>query len=116
MRNPLNVNPIGFTRLIIGGKKWCVDPSLDFEDDCYGSTKCGVMLIQYDPRLPLDRLRDVIWHEIKHACAWESGLSYYCTDKEIEVNEEMIVRALTPVELDVLRRNPKLVAFLLEKP
>ena len=106
-------NPIGFRKLIIMGKVWHVQPSLDFEDDCYGSTKVGAMLIQYDPRLPLDRLRDIIWHEVKHACAWESGLSYYCTDKETDVSEEMIVRALTPVELETMRRNPKLMDFLL---
>lgn len=104
---------VPFKVLKIAGKKWRIEPSLDFEDDCYGSTKVGLCLIQYDPRLPVDRLRDIIWHEVKHACAWDSGLSHFLTDDKVDVNEEMIVRCLTPIELQVMRDNPKLTKYLL---
>jgi hypothetical protein len=104
-----------FKSVVIAGKPWRVEASLDFEDDCYGSTKVGLCLIQYDSRLPAQRLRDIIWHEIKHAIMWENGVSYMISDPKHEIDEEVYIRCMTPVELDVLRANPLLAEWLIQE-
>lgn len=52
-------------------------------------------------------------HEVLHACLYQTCL------REMEVwgknHEEAIVVALAPILLDTLRRNPKLVAYLVER-
>lgn len=54
--------------------------------------------------------RMTMWHEVKHAVAWVTGADYAADNDHGD--EELMVRQLTAVELDVLRRNPKLVAYL----
>ena len=57
-------------------------------------------------------LRDSLFHEVLHACWQHSGLY----DPEGKEHEERVVRHMTPRILDVLRSNPRLVAWLTEKP
>lgn len=62
------------------------------------------------PAVAADTSRDTVLHEVLHAIAFLSGLS---SDWGTQ-REEEIVRRLSPLLLDVLRRNPALVAYLLE--
>lgn len=57
-----------------------------------------------------DKKREVLVHESLHACIDASGLVF-----EDEEMEELIVHNLTGPLLDMLRRNPQYVAFLLDK-
>ena len=57
-------------------------------------------------------LRDSLLHELLHACYQQSGLY----DPEKKEYEERVVSHMTPRILDVLRANPRLVAWLTEKP
>ena len=52
--------------------------------------------------------RETLLHELIHAVMDLAGLSQELADEA----EEMYVRRISPVLLDVLRRNPKLVQFL----
>lgn len=69
-------------------------------------------LIKLVPGQAPDFERDTVLHEVLHACIHKTCLS------EMEVwgknHEEAIVVALTPILLDTLRRNPKLVQYLTE--
>lgn len=55
--------------------------------------------------LDIDVEREVLMHEVLHACIEVSGLD----DEEAE---ERVIRALAPTLVDVLQRNPKLVRYL----
>jgi len=55
------------------------------------------------------QIRDTVLHETLHAI-WSDAP--HILDSE---TEEQVVRALTPGLLSVMRENPKLVAYLLEK-
>ena len=52
--------------------------------------------------------RDTLLHEVLHALTEMTGLH----NEWSEEKEEAVVRRLTPALLDVLRRNPDLVEFL----
>ncbi len=53
-------------------------------------------------------VRETLTHELIHALADMTGVATNLGDKE----EERTVRVLAPALLDLLRRNPKLVAYL----
>ena len=57
------------------------------------------------------QLRDTILHEIFHACSDLAGLRFEMGEE----NDERYARRMAPVFLDVLRRNPRLVEFLVER-
>jgi hypothetical protein len=54
--------------------------------------------------------RDSLLHEVLHACNNASGLNADLNDDQ----EESLVRRTATVLLEVLRRNPRLVAYLTE--
>jgi hypothetical protein len=58
-------------------------------------------------------MRDTVLHEVLHAILWVSGLAF--NEQMSEETEERIIRNLTPWLLDLLRKNPKLITYLLEK-
>lgn len=57
----------------------------------------------------VDTRRDTLCHEVLHTLAFLSGLSAEWGSEK----EEAVVRRLSPLLLDTLRRNPDLVAYLL---
>ena len=65
--------------------------------------------ILLDPDVAPDEIADTLLHEVLHACFHTSraGLG--------EKREEKAVRAVCTLLLDTLRRNPELVAFLLNE-
>lgn len=55
-----------------------------------------------------DQERDTMLHELLHACIQVGGIRIGNSRRE-----EMLVRTLSPVLLDCLRRSPELVEYLL---
>lgn len=64
--------------------------------------------IHIEPKQHPSQKRDTVLHEVLHAVASLTALSSDWGDER----EEEIVLRLTPALLDVLRRNPRLVAYL----
>lgn len=73
-----------------------------------GHTDCEQLTIIVDPAIAPAMLRDTVLHETLHAIADVTGLGH---EWGVE-KEETIIRRLSPVLLDVIRRNPALVAYL----
>lgn len=55
--------------------------------------------------------RDTLLHEVLHAAFDQTSIAHDIGDKE----EERLILRLSPVLLDVLRRNPELVAYLVDE-
>jgi hypothetical protein len=70
----------------------------------------------HDAMVNHQQFRDTIWHEIKHALFYESGLATEIKDPEIKLDEESIVRRLATLEMAVMWENPSLMRWLLRKP
>lgn len=81
------------------------DPALV---DIVGETKAEQQLIKLRPGQGPDYEADTVLHEAIHAM-----LSHAPIDLEHEL-EEKVCLVLAPALLDLLRRNPKLVAYLLD--
>ena len=73
--------------------------------DTYGRIRYSKGLIILDPNQTDAHKRITLLHEIMHGC-WHLG------DRSHK-NDEKAIRSLTAPLLDVLRRNPDLVAYLL---
>lgn len=73
-----------------------------------GHTDHGTLRLLVNTALAADQVRDTLLHETLHALAFLSGLSSEWGSEK----EEAVVRRLSPLLLDVLRRNPDLVAYL----
>lgn len=82
-----------------------VDPSVPSE---HLGDYWNVGQIRLQPGLTPSRQREVLFHEVLHAAYEAAKLPASCI-------EERAVTALAPILLEVLRRNPTLVAYLLEK-
>lgn len=72
-----------------------------------GHCDTGHLVIDVDPGQPVGQARDTTMHEALHAIVDLTGLNHAWGDSE----EDFICR-LSPAILDLLRRNPKLVAYL----
>lgn len=64
--------------------------------------------IVVDPDQTDASARVTVLHEVFHAIWWNSGMRGEFTSRE----EELVVTAISSGLLDVLRRNPELVAYL----
>lgn len=73
-----------------------------------GETDYHALLIVVDPDLAPTKLAETILHEVLHTVTSMCGVIDDIGSKE----EERYVARLAPALLDVLRRNPDLVAFL----
>jgi len=76
------------------------------KEDCYGWIKHAKSIIILDPNQADQHKRVTLLHEILHGC-------WHVTDREHK-NDEDPIRMLAAPLLDVLRRNPDLVAYLTE--
>ena len=86
-------------------------------DVTYGATFPSRTEIVVSPAQASSQLRDTVLHELLHAICDDVGLSDYRDAPKDSVLsqevEERVVRALTPAVLALLRRNPRLVTYLL---
>ena len=99
-------------------KTWTVayDDRLDDDGElgnCLG-WKCAITYGK-DASSSKQQFRDTILHEHLHAIFYETGLAYEMKDPDVKVDEEMIVRRVSTVLLHLMRSNPELVKFWMEK-
>lgn len=83
-----------------------VDPVNSRGEAVWGLTKFTDQKIVLDADLCLDRERAVVFHELLHACWDTSGLNGK------KYTEEQVILALTPVLLETIRTNKKLMEYL----
>ena len=70
----------------------------------------GVILIQHD--LCGQELTNTLWHEIKHAAVYVSGLNQANGPLKEDDHEEIVVNNLSNFELGIFRDNPWLLDFI----
>ena len=70
----------------------------------------GVILIQHD--LCGQELANTLWHELKHAAVYVSGLNQANGPLKEDDHEEIVVNNLSNFELGVFRDNPWLLDFI----
>lgn len=76
--------------------------------DLMGHTNHRHLRIVLDVSLAPDMLAETLMHEVLHAVFEVNGLS----DEWGAEREEAVVRRTSPMLVEVLRRNPELVAFV----
>jgi hypothetical protein len=77
----------------------------------FGATDVGSQSIVLNINVGPDVLAETLLHEVLHACLSVAGISHELDDDA----EERIVRALSPVLLQVVRSNPSTIRFLAAK-
>jgi hypothetical protein len=80
-----------------------------------GQTDADALAILLNPALPISMQRDTLLHELLHALFDVQGTDVSDRPLLDDDEEERLVRGLAPLLLDALRRNPRLVTFLLER-
>ena len=97
----------------IGSVRYEVAPDELEDDGAFGKLlKKGQKILVQRAQAP-DCERDTVLHETMHAILFHTGTlsgMNWTSDQE-----EAIVSAITPLLLDTLQRNPKLVSYLTEK-
>lgn len=102
---------VGAARYVVVAEQRLID-ELSVEDrvDLNGQCDRRRLRIALRPGMAPDREAITVVHEVLHAITEMVGL----TDRFDADQEEDIVSRLAPALLDVLRRNPQLVAYLAE--
>jgi hypothetical protein len=112
----LTANPKPPRTLDIGPHVYAVDVNAKRADDAsvrYAQVNIPKLEIVVNPDQHASQMADSLLHEVLHAVMDLQGA---CVGEAPLVDpkaEEPLVRAMTPLVLDVLRRNPDFVAFLL---
>lgn len=81
--------------------------SADLKQDIDGYSDSRTLTISIRPNLAPDMEAETLTHELLHMLTNVTGLSH-----DLDEDEEGFVTRLAPALLDLLRRNPKLVAYL----
>lgn len=97
----------------VGAHAYSIVADIHDEEDKHGQTLHVPQVIRVRPAQGASALRDTVLHEVLHAICGAAG-SLYVMGVEGD-DEERLIRFLTPWILGVLRDNPRLVAYLLEK-
>lgn len=92
----------------IGASVWAV--TIDATIDELGTTTPRRTEIKVNPNQSPASMRDTVLHELLHAVCSESGMSHAMGVSDDD--EERMIRILTPMLLQVLRRNPRLHTYL----
>lgn len=75
-----------------------------------GTCDTRMCVINVDPEQADSQLRDTVLHEVLHACFDLIGAGEDISDD----TEEKLVRRLSPVLMDVINKNPRLMTWLTE--
>ena len=114
-------------KIKIGSQTWTVEERSKLtdgmlNDDSYGYTLQQSNMIVVDKALPISRKRQTLLHELLHAIRYTQGGSGIKPDMENVLPHEVIstwehyfIGVYEDGLLSVLRDNPSLVSFLLEK-
>lgn len=92
------------------GQRFAVEVAADSRHlggDRMGQCRIAEQRILIRAELGADQARDTLLHEILHGLLDVAGLM-----RDEDEREESIVHALSPLLLDALRRNPRLVSYL----
>jgi hypothetical protein len=81
----------------------------DGRSELLGHCHNDELVITVSPKMAEDAQRDTLLHEVLHAIFHSTGLAHDLGDEK----EESMIRRLTPALLDLIRRNPRLVADLM---
>lgn len=98
----------------VGGRTYTIHSDeetsrLTSDDGSRGMTFTERLRIHLNAEMPDDLIRETLLHECMHA-AWDFvGLG---KAGAIAEHEEQAIKALAPVLVDMLRRNPEIVAYL----
>ncbi len=76
---------------------------------CNGTCDNNGLLIVVDPTLPYDQQADTLLHEVEHAIFYVAGVH------DEKLTEHQAIDRTSTLRLAVLRENPDLVAFLLDR-
>lgn len=96
------------------GKAYTIAGDKDLIEDGTASGLCKPWKcsIRIGTDADIQQQRDTVLHEVFHAIFSETGLTQDFKDDD---DEEKIVRRMATATLAILRENPRLVKFLLEK-
>lgn len=97
-------------KVLVGPYEYSItyDPNIRQAGDVVGLFGADMESILIDPQLGRMKERETVLHEVRHGI-WHMCLSDELSDKQ----EEKVIKRETPLLLDVLRRNPRLVKYLL---
>lgn len=104
----VKVGPFDYS-VVVGGKAWDEARLKENDADLIGHHSPSTLTISMQPGLVAGAQREVMLHEVMHACFNAVGQPLKDDD------EEDAVRALACGLLAVLRDNPPLVAYLLDE-
>lgn len=86
----------------------------EFSDDdggrCFGAE--ATIFVRDNGKIDQIHIREILLHEILHACFYSSGLAIEDNLRVQENIEEHVVWRVSPVLLDTLRSNPEVSRFL----
>lgn len=82
----------------------------DLAPSAFGAIDPVQLLIALEPGQDIGQMRDSLLHEVLHGACFVASLDQ---DTDLEILED-VIRRVSPVLLDVIRRNPLLVSFLIE--
>lgn len=85
--------------------------SFDMDGTVSGWSNHERLEIVVDGELSESVVADTLWHEVLHAIFEHYGIDYELGDAV----SEKVIRRLSPATVDVLRRNPKLAALILDR-
>jgi hypothetical protein len=106
MPDEITVGPFTYT---VSDDRHDVDrASFEEKDQLLGGCHHTSLRIVIEPDQHPAVAAETLLHEVLHCCTQVAGL----LDELGERREEQVVRRLAPLLLDVLRRNPDLVAWL----
>lgn len=80
----------------------------DTNEFLYGRTVPRLTVIQINDQVAKSQQRDTLLHELLHAAINETHLKFG------EDAEEEVIRVMTPLLLQIIRENPKVVRWLRE--
>lgn len=87
---------------------------LDDADTVHGLCSIKHQRIVLHPEQGADQLRESTLHELMHAIIRGNGLGELSEGDAVldPAREERVIASVAPILLDMLRRNPRLVAYL----
>lgn len=105
----VKVGPFRYS-VAVGGVEWDQARLASNDPDLVGHADHATLTIAMRPGLVPGAEREVLLHEILHACSNAAGQPLECMSHEEA--EENAVRVLAPPLLGVLRDNPAVIAYL----
>ena len=98
-----------YTYKVDDGELGLLRKEREFETGLYGYTDHLGLVIGIAPGVAEDNQTETLLHEVLHCIIRLMGLDWSTED------EEKIIKRLSPLLIDTLRRNPGLVAYLLNQ-